>query len=67
MGKHVVAAAICLLIFAASVIAADFEAIPDVLESGYKFDLEGMFYADDAGYEADLEWLTGEIEDILDL
>lgn len=62
MGKHVVTAFICLLAFTVSSTAADFKAIPDALREAYKFDLANTFYADDAAFEADLEWLTGQIE-----
>jgi oligoendopeptidase F len=62
MGKHAVLAVVCLLALAVPAFAADFEAIPDAVREGYKFDLDGTFYADDAAFEADLEWLTGQIE-----
>jgi oligoendopeptidase F len=62
MGKHITLAAVFLLTVAFSAVAADFEAIPDALKEAYKFDLGKTFYSDEAGFDADLEWLTGEVD-----
>ena len=43
---------------------ADFEAIPEVEKELYTFDLEGNFYADQAAFEADLESLIKDIEQL---
>ena len=67
MGKHVALVLTCLVALATTAVAADFEAIPDALRDGYRFDLPNTFYADDAGFEADLEWLTAQIENLATL
>ncbi|MGD9401483.1 MAG: M3 family metallopeptidase [bacterium] len=64
MGKRVILLIVCLAALAAAAVAEDFEAIPADLRGAYKFDLSGMFYADDAAFEADLEWLTGKIDEL---
>ena len=64
MGKHVILALACLMALAATAVAADFEAIPEAVQDGYKFDLDEMFYADDAAFEADLAWLTEQIDNL---
>jgi oligoendopeptidase F len=67
MGKRVILVIVCLMALATTAVAEDFEAIPDNLKEAYKFDLDGMFYADDAAYDADLEWLTGRIDELVAL
>ncbi len=62
MVKHLALALVCVAALAAPAVAADFEAIPGALTDGYRFDLANTFYADDAGFEADLAWLTAQIE-----
>jgi oligoendopeptidase F len=61
-----------LLLVAASLVSAvgspvlgdDFEAIPEAEKESYTFDLEGNFYADQAAFEADLESLIKDIEQL---
>ncbi len=67
MRKHVLAVLVCLMALSAPASAADFQAVPESLRDEYKFDLEGMFYADSAAFEADVEWLTARIQQIADL
>jgi len=62
MGKNFVLAALLLAATCTVTAAADFEAIPETMTDGYRFELDHTFYPDDAGFEADLEWLTEQIE-----
>lgn len=59
---RILAVGLLLVVSFVAAHAADFEPIPESEKELYTFDLEKNFYANDAGFDADLEMLTADIE-----
>jgi oligoendopeptidase F len=66
MQRTGVATAVILLVLLVGVQthSADFEPIPEAMKELYSFDLEKNFYADEAGFQADLGALTRDVEEL---